>query len=341
MKCQKFIETARLIVAGGKGGNGCAGFRREKFIPRGGPDGGNGGNGGNVLMQADGNVSSLIGASFSPRRQARDGGNGKGKNLHGRNGEDLVIKVPCGTEVWNDSDDCLLGDLVEDPAKLTVARGGKGGQGNGSWKQGSARSIDESTPGEPGQQKVVRLELKIIADAGLVGLPNAGKSSLLSAISHARPRVAPFPFTTLRPVLGTVKYETYTDLTVVDIPGLIRDASRGAGLGHKFLRHVERARHLVFVIDMAASDGRNPAEDYFVLLNELRLHDRSLLERPSIVVANKMDLPEANEKLDEFERLTGRKPMLISTITRQGVNELKRELYDAILKPDSVRRSQD
>ncbi len=339
MKCDKFIESAKSFATGGRGGNGCSSFRREKFVPCGGPNGGNGGNGGSVILQADHNVSSLIGISYRPHRQAPDGTHGKGKDLHGKNGKDLVLKVPCGTEVWDEAGETLLYDLLDDGARLVVACGGRGGMGNGSWKRGSDRAIDECSPGAPGEQQTLQLELKIAADVGLVGFPNAGKSSLLTCISKAHPRVAAYPFTTMHPAIGTVQYETFTDITVVDIPGIIKNAHEGAGLGHKFLRHVERARFLVFVIDMAATDGRNPADDYFVLNNELRLHKRELAERPSLVVANKIDLPEAAEHLAEFERATGKKPLQISTVTRAGIHEFKQTIYAAITSMEQPAHS--
>ncbi len=339
MKCDKFIESAKSFLTGGSGGNGCSSFRREKFVPRGGPSGGDGGNGGSVILQADHNVASLIGISYRPHRQAQDGAHGKGKDLHGKNGKDLILKVPCGTEVRDESGETLLGDLVEDGASLIAVRGGKGGAGNGSWKRGSARAIDECEPGEPGEQRIFQLELKIAADVGLVGFPNAGKSSLLTCISKAHPRVASYPFTTLHPAIGTVQYETFTDITVVDIPGIIKNAHQGSGLGHKFMRHVERARFLVFVIDMAATDGRDPAEDYFVLINELRLHKKELSERPSLVAANKIDLPESAERLAEFEKATGKKPLQISTVTRTGIHEFKQAIYAAITGMDQSANS--
>lgn len=338
MKGHKFVESARAFVAGGSGGNGCASFRREKFVPHGGPDGGDGGRGGHVIIQADQNINSLISVYYRPHQRAQNGGHGKGKNMHGRNGKDTVLKVPCGTEIRDEETNTRLGDLVTDGTQLTIAQGGQGGQGNSHWKRGSDRSPGECTQGEPGEHKTIRLDLKTVADAGLIGLPNAGKSTLLSVISNAHPKIAPYPFTTLHPVIGTVKYKTFTDLTVVDIPGLIKGAYQGAGLGHKFLRHVERAQLLVFVIDMAGADGRNPAEDYFVLLNELSLHNHDLVKRPFLVVANKMDLPEAQEQLPEFEQKTGQTPLLVSSTARQGIDELKQALYSAAGKHTSAPR---
>lgn len=330
MKHRKFVETARVFASGGRGGNGCASFRREKFVPRGGPDGGDGGDGGCVIFHADRNLDSLVAVSYHPHSQASNGEHGKGNKLRGRNGKDLVLNVPCGTEIRKDSDDVPLGDLVEDGARLIVARGGRGGQGNGSWKRGSARSIDECTPGEPGEQIQVRLELKIVADAVLVGFPNSGKSSLLSVLSRARPKIASYPFTTLHPVIGTVQSESFSNLAVLELPGLVKNAHRGAGLGNKFLRHIERARLLVFVIDMSGADGRNPAEDYFVLLNELRMHDQKPAELPSLIAANKADLPETQRHFAEFERITGRSPLLVSAASQQGIDKLKQAMYDSV-----------
>jgi len=222
--------------------------------------------------------------------------------------------------------------LIKDADQLLVARGGKGGLGNSHWKSGTHQVPRKPTEGEDGEYKLIRLELKSIADIGLIGFPNAGKSTLIRAISHARPRTAPYPFTTLSPVIGTIKYETFNDLTIVDIPGLIKGAHKGLGLGHTFLRHVERAQFLVIVIDMAGTDGRDPANDYFSLLNELSLYNADLGRRPFQVVANKMDIPEATEQLPEFEQKTGLTPLPISSITHQGVDQLKEALYCAVMK---------
>lgn len=332
MKGHKFVETARVHISAGRGGNGCVSSRREKFVPRGGPDGGDGGRGGHVIIQADQNIHSLIRVHYNPHQRAKDGSHGKGKKLHGRNGKDLVVKVPCGTEIRDEETGTQLADLIKDADQLLMARGGKGGLGNCHWKSGTHQAPRKQTEGEAGEYKVIRLELKIIADIGLIGFPNAGKSTLIRAISHARPRTAPYPFTTLSPVIGTIKYETFNDLTIVDIPGLIKGAHKGLGLGHTFLRHVERAQFLVIVIDMAGTDGRDPANDYFSLLNELSLYNADLGRRPFQVVANKMDIPEATEQLPEFEQKTGLTPLPISSITHQGVDQLKEALYCAVMK---------
>lgn len=323
MKGRTFVDTAVVHACAGKGGNGCISFRREKFVPKGGPDGGDGGRGGNVLLRADKDVDSLIALHYSPHQRAGHGGHGKGKKLHGRNGGDLVVKIPCGTEVWDAASGTLLADVVEHGQELLVARGGKGGLGNCHWTSPTHRAPTEHTDGDRGEEVELRLELKLVADAGLVGFPNAGKSSLLRGISDAHPRVAAYPFTTLNPIIGTLIFDDYSRMTVADIPGLIEGAHDGVGLGHAFLRHIERSRLLVYVIDMAGVDQRAPHEDYVKLRQELELHKPGLAERPALVVANKMDLPEARDRLNVFVRETGVRPVEVSAATGCGLDELK------------------
>lgn len=330
MKGFKFVETAAADVRAGNGGNGAASFRREKSIPFGGPDGGDGGRGGHVILQADPEVDSLIAFYYQPRQQAEDGGSGRGQKQHGRNGQDLILKVPCGTVVQDESSAEILGELVKPGEQLSVARGGQGGLGNCHWKTSVHQAPREHTPGEPGQERRLRLDLKIVADIGLIGFPNAGKSTLLSAISHAHPKIAAYPFTTLNPIIGTITYGPADLLKVVDIPGLIQGAHTGAGLGHTFLRHVERTRGLLYVLDMAGTDGRLPADDYAILRDELSHYNPALLQRPSLIVANKMDLDPALENLPEFIARTGQKPLLISALSRQGTEELKTALRGLI-----------
>ncbi|MCA1808891.1 MAG: Obg family GTPase CgtA [Lentisphaerae bacterium] len=311
MKSNKFVETAVAEVLAGAGGNGCCSFRREKFVPRGGPDGGDGGRGGHVLAQADRNVDSLIALHFNPHRQAPAGGHGRGKRQHGRNGRDLIIKVPCGTEIHDEADGSLLGELLEPDQQLLLAGGGKGGLGNCHWKTSTHQAPREFTKGAEGEQKRLRFDLKIMADIGLIGFPNAGKSTLISRISHAHPRIAAYPFTTVNPIIGTVKFDNlYRELRVVDIPGLIPGAHHGAGMGHKFLRHVERARALAIVLDMAGSEGRHPADDYSDLIEELRLYRAELLE--------------------EFRTRTGIEPLLISAREGTGLEPLKQAMLEMI-----------
>lgn len=328
MKSPVFVDTATLYATAGNGGNGCVGFRREKFVPKGGPDGGDGGSGGHVILTGSRDKTSLVHLYYAPHQRAGNAGHGRGKKLHGRNGKNCTIAVPCGTEVWDAVGDRLLGDVVERGQELLVARGGKGGLGNCHWKSSTHQAPSEHTDGEPGQCVELRLTLKILADVGLVGFPNAGKSSLLTAISDAHPKVGAYPFTTLNPIIGTIIFEDYSRLTVADIPGLITGAHEGFGLGHAFLRHIERSSYLVYVIDVAAVDGRDPAEDYANLKNELRLHKAELLERPSLVVANKMDLAAFEPNLKSFVAETGTEPIPVSALEKRGLDSLKQALYD-------------
>lgn len=321
------MDRTPLYARAGNGGKGCASFRREKYVPRGGPDGGDGGTGGSVILRADRDVDSLVGIFFAPHRHAKDAGPGKGKRIHGRNGPDLLLKVPCGTEVRTLETGVLLADLAEHGAEITVAKGGAGGRGNWHWKSSTHRAPREHTPGEPGEEIALQLELKIAADAGLVGFPNAGKSSLLSCLSDAHPKVAPYPFTTMNPIVGTVVFEDYSRLKIADIPGLIDGAHRGVGLGHDFLRHVERSRLLVYVVDMAGVDGRAPWDDYASLRNELTLHDRELGTRPSLVVANKMDMDEAGDNVAIFREKTGVGLHEVSALSGEGIDSLKNALH--------------
>ncbi len=323
MKSHTFVESVAADMQAGAGGNGRVGFRREKFIPYGGPDGGDGGRGGHIILEADPQTDSLVGLYYRPIQRAGDGGHGMGKRQHGRNGKDLVIKVPCGTVVRDEERGEVLADLVAPGDTLCVARGGRGGLGNCHWKTSTHQAPREHTDGEPGERRRVRLDLKLVADIGLIGFPNAGKSTLLTAISHARPRVAPYPFTTLRPVLGTVQFESYTSVKVVDIPGLVQNAHLGVGLGHTFLRHVERAPCLVYVLDMAGTDGRHPADDFAVLRDELGRYNPDLPRRPMRVVANKMDLSAAAGLLAEFTAQTGIRPLPVSGLTGAGIEAFK------------------
>ena len=296
-----FIDKVKIKVKGGDGGNGCSSFRREKFIPKGGPDGGDGGNGGNVILEASVNEQSLVDLSFVRHYEAGRGDNGKGKDLIGRTGQDVVVKVPVGTVVTNIETGEFLGDLNEPGMRLVVAHGGSGGWGNRHFSTSTNRAPRRCNPGTPGEELQVELELKIIADVGLVGYPNAGKSTLIGVISNARPKVAPYPFTTLNPVVGIVEFDDYTRMTVADIPGLIDGASENVGLGHEFLRHIERTVVLVYVLDMSGIDGRNPWDDFTSLKHELNMYQKNLSRRGAIVVANKMDVPGSRENLIRFK----------------------------------------
>jgi len=330
MKTRKFIDSAPLSAKAGNGGNGSASFRREKFVAKGGPDGGDGGRGGNITLKADRETDSLIGIFFSPIRKAEHGGPGRRQQMHGKNGADMVIKVPRGTLVTDAETGEVLADIVNEGDEFCIARGGKGGRGNVHWKSSTHQAPTEHTDGEPGEEVSLKLELKLVADIGLVGFPNAGKSSLLTQISDAHPRIAAYPFTTLNPIIGTIIFENYTRATVADIPGLIKDAHLGVGLGYSFLRHIERAHYIIYVIDMAGTDGREPHEDYRNLKQELKLYRGDLMRRPSLVVANKMDCPESAEKLAEFIAETGETPLEISAETGDGITELREAIFSML-----------
>lgn len=319
MKVHKFIDHVKVFVRGGDGGNGCTSFRREKYVPFGGPDGGDGGRGGSVVLVASTDVDSLLPLYYQPHQKAGSGEHGRGQNRYGRQGEDRRIPVPCGTEVWDFDTQTLLGDLLTPGDTLTVAKGGAGGLGNLHWLTSTNRAPRTHTDGGAGEVRTLRLELKLAADAGLVGFPNAGKSSLLTAISRAHPRIAAYPFTTLNPIVGSVVYEDYVTLKVADVPGLIKGAHEGLGLGIDFLRHIERAGVLVFVLDMAGSEGRDPVDDYRQLRDELRLYKPDLAKRPSLIVANKMDLPEADQRLRAFKRKSRTKPIPLSAANGDGI----------------------
>lgn len=333
MKTRKFIDSVVIHAAGGAGGNGCLCFRREKYVPKGGPDGGDGGHGGSVILKADRNTDSLISLFFNPQQRAESGQHGMGKRMHGRNGKDLVIAVPCGTEVRDLDSDQLLCDLIEPGTEVRIAQGGRGGLGNPHWQTSTHQTPYEHTDGGPGEEKNIRLDLKLLADVGLVGCPNAGKSSLLSKISNAHPKIAPYAFTTLNPIIGTVKVGDDFDAvsyTVADIPGLVKDAHKGVGLGDRFLRHVERSSCLAIVIDMGGTEGRDPVEDYRVIQRELKYYSESLLLRSTLVVANKMDMPDAPENLIRFRKETKVKPLPVSAETGEGLDLLKTRLLQIV-----------
>ncbi len=322
MKAPTFIDQVHIRVRAGNGGNGVATFRREKFVPYGGPDGGDGGRGGHVDLVASHDVASLLSLYYQPQQKAEHGTAGRGKNQTGRAGRDRNIPVPCGTEVWDEETESRVGEVLRHNDRLRVAEGGRGGLGNLHFKSSTHQAPRECTPGEKGQERRLRLDLKLISDAGLVGFPNAGKSSILHRISPARPKVAPYPFTTLHPVIGTVDLGDYRTCRVADIPGLISGAHAGVGLGHAFLRHIERTRLLIWVIDLSGVDGRSPVDDYFGLLKELEMYRPELIERPRILVANKMDTEEARTRLPEFSRRTGQNPLRVSAETGEGIEAL-------------------
>src|SRR5687768_17179847 len=296
-----FVDEAKIHVKAGGGGAGCVSFRREKFIPKGGPDGGDGGNGGSVVMIADPNKSTLLDFAGRHHWKAPRGEGGMGKKMYGESGDDLVIRVPLGTLVYDTDHDILLADLDKPDSRIVVARGGKGGRGNWHFKSSINQTPRYAEPGTEGQERMLRLELKLIADVGLVGMPNAGKSTLLSVISSARPKIAAYPFTTLEPQLGIVELPPDRRIVVADIPGLIEGAQQGAGLGHAFLRHIERTSIIVHLLDLFPLDGSDPAENYKKIRGELEAFSPELANKREAIAANKMDLAtDDNDALDKL-----------------------------------------
>ncbi len=321
-----FVDEAEITVAGGDGGHGCVSFRREKFVPYGGPDGGDGGNGGSVYCRADASVNTLRHLSGKHHWKARRGGHGMGKNRHGRNGADMIVPVPPGTIIRDAEQGTLLKDLAQAGQSVCVARGGRGGLGNVHFASPTHQAPRESTPGEPGQRRRLALELKLIADVGLIGQPNAGKSTLLRRLSAARPKVAAYPFTTLEPVLGIVELPGGRRFVMADIPGLIEGAHRGAGLGDAFLRHVERTRVLVHMVDICPPEG-DPAERFAAVNQELRQYSPELGAKRQVVVANKMDLTGSRENLRRFAEAAGYRVVAISAVTGAGLEELTETIW--------------
>ena len=332
MKAKTFIDQVDVIVRSGKGGDGSFSFRREALVTFGGPDGGDGGRGGDVVFKASEHVNSLLSLYYDPKCFAQDGGDGKGQKMYGKRGKDLVVPVPLGTEVYEIDTGLLVADITEPGQSVVVAKGGAGGFGNCHFKSSVNQAPTEHTPGGEPEEKRLRLELKTIADAGLLGFPNAGKSSLLSALSSATPKVASYPFTTLNPVVGTVIYDDYAKIRMADVPGIIEGAAKGVGLGLAFLKHLERSKVLVYVIDMAGTDNREPWTDYEVLKKEIDEYSAELAERPCLVVANKMDTEAARENLPRFVKETGVEPIAISCDSREGLDVFKTALRD-IVKP--------
>jgi GTP-binding protein len=389
-----FVDEIKIYARAGHGGKGCVAFQREKFRPKGGPSGGNGGNGGSVILQADHDLNNLIAQYYQPRLLAQDGEGGLGKGMDGHAGKDLIVKVPCGTLVWQLSGSAgvlpvakpgkdfgeedeeeekpklaagastrplirsaggvwaqeidlskegtgegassadkgeLITDLTKHGQQFVLCQGGRGGLGNRNFATAARQTPRFAQPGESGGQGDFLLELRIIAEVGLVGYPNAGKSTLLTAISKARPKIAPYPFTTLHPQIGIVEYDDFHRLTVCDVPGLIKGAHQNVGLGHAFLRHIERCKILVLLLDMAGTDNRSPWDDYQQLLNELELYDPTLLDKPRLVVANKMDEAVAEQNLKQFKKKVKKVAVLpISAAFDQGVEKFKQLIREAV-----------
>lgn len=321
-----FVDRVTIYVKGGDGGNGCLSFRREKYAPRGGPNGGDGGKGGNIVLIADTGHSNLAHLSFQRHWKADRGANGGTADCHGRSAQDLVMKVPVGTIVRDRDRGHILKDLKEPGDQVVIARGGKGGFGNTHFKSSTNRAPRQVEKGEVGEERWIVLEMKVIADVGLIGLPNAGKSTLLSRISHAHPEIADYPFTTKYPNLGTVHAGREDAFVVADIPGLIEGAHSGHGLGHEFLRHVERTRLLVHLVGSVPDDESDPWTNYQTIREEIRLYSPTLAERPEIVVLTKMDITGAEEAKAKFEEKLGREVLAISAVTGRGVNLLMQQL---------------
>ena len=337
-KTAMFVDRIKVFAQAGSGGRGSVSFRREKFVPKGGPDGGDGGRGGDVILRADRHTDNLSNLFYEPIIKAKSGGHGMGKKMHGRSAPNKVVKVPVGTLVYRtaetgnrkveDGIDSLV-DLTCDGQEFVLCEGGAGGKGNVHFKSSRNRAPREYTEGGEGEQGHFVLELRTIADAGLIGYPNAGKSTLLRKISAARPKVAAYPFTTLHPIIGVVEFSEYRRATIADIPGLIEGAHRGVGLGHEFLRHITRCRIFLFVLDIAGSEGRNPIEDLQQLRKELDLYDPLLSKRPWLVVANKMDLPGAPENLKALRKKFPRIEIVsISASKGEGIEHLKKRLAE-------------
>jgi len=345
-----FIDETKIFVKAGDGGNGCVSFRREKYVPRGGPDGGDGGNGGNIIFKATKNKSTLINFHFNPHIKAEKGSHGKGSDLHGKNGKDKIMQVPLGTLVYYPDSSALVVDLKEDGQEFCVARGGKGGRGNARFKSSANRVPRNAEKGMAGEERWLRLELKLLADVGLVGFPNAGKSTLISKISKAKPKIADYPFTTLHPNLGVVVLNDEKSFVVADIPGLIEGAHDGVGLGVKFLKHIERTKILVYLLDINGYEGKDTIENLKSLRNELKSYNLELLKKPQIVVINKIDLFHSSsviEPREEEQGVKGREKIVkdlkaeikktcrakvfaISAVTGEGTKEMLKGLGEML-----------
>lgn len=320
-----FIDRAKIIVVSGAGGDGMVSFRREKYVPRGGPSGGDGGKGGSVIIRADGSLNTLINFRRHRKFAAKAGANGGAKEMFGKNGEDVLVDVPLGTMVYDDRTGELLADMTQDGQQVTVVKGGHGGRGNSHFATSAVRAPTYAEKGEPGEEKIIRLELKILADVGLLGFPSVGKSSLLRKVSGARPEVAAYHFTTLTPVLGVVSLDAERSFVMADIPGLIEGASQGTGLGDEFLRHVERTKVLIHVLDAAGSEGRDPINDFHIINNELELYSPELVKKKQIVAANKTDLIDDPSKLEALRKVIEGEGYLffpICTLTGEGLKPL-------------------
>ncbi|HXC93984.1 MAG TPA: GTPase ObgE [Geobacteraceae bacterium] len=328
-----FIDEVKIFASAGDGGSGCVSFRREKFIPLGGPNGGDGGKGGDLIIEVSARLSTLYDLRLHPHQRAQRGKNGMGSDRHGAGGEDLIMQVPLGTIVKDAETGEVITDLTEPGQRIVFLKGGRGGQGNARFATSTNKAPKFAQPGEPGEERVIRLELKLMADVGLLGFPSVGKSSFITKVSAARPKIADYPFTTLKPHLGVVEYKNYRTFVMADIPGIIEGAHDGAGLGHRFLRHVERTRILLHLLDPCRTHDSNPLDDYETLNRELALFNPELSEKPQIIVINKIDLPDVQALLPEimpyFEKL-GLEVFPVSAATGEGIPALLDEIAGKI-----------
>lgn len=333
-----FIDQVKIFVRAGDGGRGCISFRREKFVPRGGPNGGDGGKGGDIIIKSTEDLNTLLDLKYHLHYSAKKGEHGKGKNKHGKDGPDIIIYVPLGTVIKDFKTGEILSDLIEEGMEVMPAKGGRGGKGNAFFATATRQAPRFAQPGEEGEEKWLLLELKLIADVGLIGMPNAGKSTLISVISSAKPKIADYPFTTLTPVLGVVRYGEFKSFVVADIPGLIEGAHKGVGLGFQFLRHVERTSILVHLVDVSEDGPGDPVENFKAINRELGLYSPSLIERHQVVAPNKIDIVGNGEKfyrLKDFCEREGYKVFPISAVTREGVKDLLSYLS---LKVEELKR---
>ena len=327
-----FVDHVKVYVRGGDGGDGMVAFRREKYVPNGGPAGGDGARGGNVVFEVEEGLRTLMDFRYKRHFKAERGEHGMSKGMHGRRAEDLIVKVPPGTVVMNAETKTVIADLVEHGQQAVIAKAGRGGRGNCRFATPSNPAPELAEKGEPGEELEVILELKVLADVGLVGFPSVGKSTLLSVVSSAKPKIGAYHFTTIVPNLGMVETEDNRSFAMADLPGLIEGAHQGVGLGMQFLRHIERTRVIVHVIDMSGVEGREPYEDYVTINNELEQYNLRLLERPQIIVANKMDMPDAEENLEVFKKKVGDKVKIfpVSAVSRQGLKPVLFEIADLL-----------
>jgi len=339
-----FVDEIKIKVTAGKGGDGCTSFRREKYVEMGGPDGGNGGKGSDIIFKADKNLKTLIDLKYQKHIKGTKGKNGEGKNKYGKSAENIIIKVPEGTTIIDLDTNLIIADLVNDREEALICKGGRGGKGNKSFATNFDNAPKISELGEPGEERIVKCELHVLADIGLVGMPSVGKSTILSLISASKPKIAPYHFTTLNPNLGLVKLKDHRSFVIADLPGLIKGASEGIGLGDKFLRHTSRTKIIAHILDMGSAEGRDPLKDYEEINNELEKYDKKLGEKTQIIVANKMDLPNAKDNLEKFKiKYPNLNVIEISALNNEGIDNMLNVFADTLdnIKNDDVYKKND